>query len=146
INYTSLKLRLYSVQPDDYPKWLEYQNPTQASKRATLPGKLILARTIPVAAKPEQTVETAIDLGPALKDGHGQVILVVESPETRVGAGYLIETWLQRTDIGLDAFIDKTNLVGWATSLRDGSALNNVEIELKRGGAKQSTNSDGTAR
>ncbi|HXD34239.1 MAG TPA: alpha-2-macroglobulin family protein [Pyrinomonadaceae bacterium] len=145
-NYSSLKVRLYSVQPEDYSKWLLYQNPPEKGEQPERPGRLVMSRTIAVKAKPDEAIETPIDVSPALKDGHGQMIIVVESPEVRGGAIYRVETWLQRTDIGLDAFVDKTQLVGWATSLRTGSALANVELELLSAGIKKSTVVDGTAR
>lgn len=145
INYNSIKVRLYSVQAEDYSQWLAYQSPRDG-KQIPRPGKLVLSRTISVDGKPEQLVETAIDVEPALKDGHGQMILVVESPDNRIGAGYLIEVWLQRTEIGLDAFVDKTQLVGWATSLQDGSSLPNVELRLLPYDLRQSTGPDGIAR
>jgi alpha-2-macroglobulin len=145
VNYKSLKVRLYSVTAEDYPQWLEYQDPRSTKKQAR-PGRLVLSRTILLDPKPEEIVETPIDVGPALTDGHGQMILVVESPERRIGAGYTIEVWLQRTDIGLDAFVDKTQLVGWASSLKNGSPLANVDLQLLPYGSRQSTAADGIAR
>lgn len=146
INYKNFRVGLYSVQPEDYSKWLSYQDPGPEEKQPRLPGQLVLSRMIPVNGKPEETVETPIDLEPALKNGHGQVILVVESPQVRRGPAFKIEVWLQRTDIGLDAFVDKTQLVGWATSLKDGSSLPKVELEIQPNGSKQSTGADGIAR
>ena len=35
----------------------------------------------------------------------------------------IVETWVQSTDIGLDAFADKNGLVVWTNSLKDGSPL-----------------------
>ena len=152
VNYSSVKAKLYSVQAADYPKWLDYQFPVPSksgvTRAPTLPGKPGSTRTIPVHGKPDEIVETPIDLEPALTGGHGQMILVVESPDTgpRNARGYKIQVWLQRTDMGLDAFVDKTHLVGWATSFRDGSPLSNVELTISPFGTRGTTGTDGIVR
>lgn len=58
------------------------------------------------------------------------MILIVEpsvKPANKRNQDQPINIWVQRTEIGLDAFADNTNLIGWATSLRDGAPLANIE-------------------
>ena len=41
-----------------------------------------------------------------------------------------IFTWIQATQIGLDAFVDNQELVGFATDLKTGKPLNGVELNI----------------
>jgi uncharacterized protein YfaS (alpha-2-macroglobulin family) len=102
-----------------------------------------------VAAKPDEMpdemIETPIDLDPALKDGYGQMILRVDPLPHRQN-DRAVETWVQRTNIGLDAFVDQANLVGWATSLKDGAPLSGVQMRLLPYGVVGTSGADGAAR
>ncbi|HEY0545192.1 MAG TPA: alpha-2-macroglobulin family protein [Pyrinomonadaceae bacterium] len=154
INYNSLKVKLYKVKPEDWPAFANYMRTAYgyydeaARKQRTLPGRLVFNKTVPVTAKPDELVETRIDLSPALEDGFGQMILVVE-PTTPVKRNdydrQTVEAWVQSTNIGLDAFVDQNDLVGWATSLTDGRPLANVEMTIQPSGVKGQTGDDGLA-
>ena len=50
------------------------------------------------------------------------------------------------TTIGLDAFADREELVGWATSLADGRPLEGVEMKLVPGDVRATTGRDGVVR
>jgi uncharacterized protein YfaS (alpha-2-macroglobulin family) len=156
INYDNVRVRLYSVVPEDWPAWVYYQrneqgyNDDPARKQTTPPGRLLYSRIVAVSAKPEEMVETDIDLSAALKDGFGEMILIVEPepPPARKNRFQRdsVQAWIQRTNIGLDAFVDRTDLIGWATSLKDGAALGNVAITLMPGGIAARSGADGMAR
>ena len=96
-------------------------------------------------------VETRIDLGAALVNNHGQVILVVE-PSNRPKerdyyynrANETVMKWLQATNIGLDAFADNENLLTLATDLKTGKPLSAAQIYLF-GGASAVTDESGLA-
>ena len=112
----------------------------------------MLAETIRVASRPDEMVETAIDLAPALQDGLGHVVLIVE-PETspltslltRRGQTPIIQKWVQATRIGLDAFVDGENLVAWANALADGAPLPGVKLALLPGDRAASADAAGVA-
>jgi alpha-2-macroglobulin len=148
INHSSLKVRLYSVSPEDWPKWIEYKG-RDDPKSKTPPGRLVFSKAIPVRGQPDETVETNIDLRSGLKNGFGQMLLIVEptakSADKDDDENQPIETWVQRTEIGLDAFVDDTDFVAWATSLRDGTPLADVKLTLVPYGTG-TTGADGTAR
>src|SRR5262249_35142105 len=63
-------------------------------------------------------------------------------------------TWIQSTEIGLDAFADQTRLLGWATSLKDGKPIAGARLELLEetpggkaiDGATAETSADGLAQ
>jgi uncharacterized protein YfaS (alpha-2-macroglobulin family) len=149
VNYQTVKVSLYSVDPAD---WMQFQTYRQlryrndaAAKRVRLPGRLVLDKQIELKPQNEMT-ETTIDLTSALKDGFGQVIVVVESI-TPVSDAYHspLIAWVQSTKIGLDAFVDNDELVGWATSLADGGPLGRVQMQVLPSNAEGTTGSDGVA-
>ena len=155
INYNSLNVRLYSVTPKDWETFAAYMRAPRgnrdekAAKQRTPPGRLVSNKTIPVEAKPDEMVETRIDLGPALKNGLGHAFLIVEPTAPIRRNNYdrqTVEVWLQSTNIGLDAFVDNTDLVGWATSLKDGKPLGDVAMAIQPSDVRGQTGSDGIAR
>ncbi len=159
INYNSLKVRLYSVTPDDWAAFTGYMQIASGYENGTLrkqlklPGRLVFNKTVEVKTAPDEMSETLIDLSSALQDGLGQVIVQVEPVEAKDDAVRVyayrsnrVEAWVQSTNIGLDAFVDQSDLFGWATSLKDGQPLGGVELTIQPTGVKGQTGSDGLAR
>ncbi|HEX6731869.1 MAG TPA: alpha-2-macroglobulin family protein, partial [Pyrinomonadaceae bacterium] len=152
INYTHLRTRIYSVTPDDWPKWIAYKKTDRGSK-ATPPGRLVSTKTISVRTVPNNVVESVIDLNPALTNRLGHLILIVEpsggprTEEERYDRELdRTESWIQVSNIGLDAFVDRTDLVGWVTSLQDGAPLSNVDVTILKSGTNTQSGPDGLAR
>ena len=153
VNYNRLKLQVYEVQPEDWPAFKTYlREVNRQGTPPTPPGRQILSKTIPVEAKQDELVETAIDLGPVLKNGLGQRIVIIQPDITGLAALFgsgrrvpVIRTWVQATQIGLDAFADNDNLVAWANSLADGAPLNGVQLSLAPAGGTATTGDAGTA-
>jgi uncharacterized protein YfaS (alpha-2-macroglobulin family) len=152
VNYSSLKVRLYSVTPDDWNEYFTYMREMRYGNRGQKgllpPGRLVVSKNVEVKAEPDEVVETRVDLSEALDNGLGQVILIVEPPTPEPSARYgrqRVEAWVQATNIGLDAIVDHSELVGWATSLKDGGPLADVELTILGSGAKGSTSEDGIA-
>ena len=148
INYSRIKVRIYSVTPSDWPAWISYQSAKPGSK-PTPPGRLVVNQTIPIRTVRNDVVETSVDLSPALTNGHGQLIMILEPSggipdEANSDESY--ESWVQVTNVGLDAFVDRTDLVGWVTSLKDGAPLSNVDVTLLPADINAQTGSDGIAR
>jgi uncharacterized protein YfaS (alpha-2-macroglobulin family) len=150
MNFADLRIRLLAVGPDDYRQYLDYLNEWDP-KKDTPPGRLLSDQTIRVKSEPDVLTETAIDLTPALKEGRGQVLVVVEP-----GSGLTelfsrrnrprIKAWVQATRIGLDVFADPRNLVVRATSLVDGSPLAGVQVQGWPVSPSVITGPDGLAR
>ncbi len=137
-NLSAVKMRLYAVKPQD---WQQYQNYVRRlnyddGKRPPIPGRLITNKVVPIASKPDEMVETRIDVSPALDGGFGNVIVDIEPQEDSREAVIVrsynprVVTWLQATQIGLDAFVDSTELVGFATELKTGKPLAGVELSI----------------
>ena len=111
------------------------------------PGKLVFDKTIAVDNKTDEMVESKVDLSPALSGRYGQVLVVVEPrPWTNKWAPPRLIAWVQATEIGLDAFIDGEELVGWATDLNNGKAKKGVKLSLVPTGISGTTDSKGLAR
>jgi uncharacterized protein YfaS (alpha-2-macroglobulin family) len=138
INYKTLKVRLYKVTPGDWEKFTHYMRfvydyyEETKQKQTMPPGILVSSKTVQVKAAPDEMAETRLDLTPALSDGLGQVVVIVEA-----GAGLKkrerpsIEAWVQSTNIGLSAFVDNKDLFAWATTLKDGKPLRNVQLTVQ---------------
>jgi alpha-2-macroglobulin len=135
VNYHTVKVSLFAVEPED---WFEFQHYRRTMytrerivKQVTPPGRLVSANTIDLKPAPNQMIETPIDLSRALNNGLGQVMVSVESinPASDIYHNPLL-TWVQSTQIGLDAFVDHDALVGWANSLNDGTPLPDVQLQI----------------
>ena len=57
-----------------------------------------------------------------------------------------IITWVQITQIGLDAYTDHSEMVAWATDLKNGAPLAGVQIQADKGGGTVTSGKDGTVR
>jgi uncharacterized protein YfaS (alpha-2-macroglobulin family) len=137
-NYNAVKVRLYSVQPSDWYQFQQYVrriNYDDDTKRPTIPGKLVFDQVVNIKYVPDELVETRIDLGSALNGGFGNVIADIQ-PTVRKDKydRTQIFTWLQATQIGLDAFVDNAELVGFATELKSGKPLSGVQLTIAPNG------------
>src|SRR5262245_8227021 len=162
VNHESLRVALYAVTPEDYGRVASAMRAMLTSQRDNPPppfpkiGHRVFAETIKINAQPDEIAVTPIDLRPALRDGLGHALLIVE-PTAKVTEPFVprfIPTWIQSTGIGLDAFADQTQLLGWVTSLKDGKPIARARLELLKeapdgkvvAGATAQTGADGLAQ
>ncbi|MBA2737713.1 MAG: Ig-like domain-containing protein, partial [Pyrinomonadaceae bacterium] len=133
-NQPSVKVRLYSVEPTDWKAFQEYFrriNYDDSTKKPAIPGRLISDKVVNIENKPDEMVETRIDLSEALNAGFGSVIIDIEPTVKRDKYDRArIFTWAQSTNIGLDAFVDSQELVGFATDLKTGKPISGVELSI----------------
>ena len=145
-DHARLRVRVHRVEPADWPAFAGVGRP-EGGGTARLPGRLVSDRVVTLDAPPGEERETRVDLVPALEGRPGQLVVAVEAvngftPEERRQSVYL---WVQSTRIGLSAFADATELLGWATSLVDGAPLPGAALELSASGvAAARTAADGT--
>lgn len=147
VNHAALKVRAYAVGPADWPAFQKHVQSAWSNRAPPAPpGRLVLSRTLPVQGRPDELTETAIDLSPALPDGLGQLVVVVE-PATRRQGGRRdsVLTWVQSTRIGLSALAGSRTLTAWASSLADGRPLAGVTVELLPARVQATTGGDGLA-
>jgi uncharacterized protein YfaS (alpha-2-macroglobulin family) len=145
INHNSLRVRLYSVGPENWSEFLAYMRNRDDRTPQTPPGKPVLTKIVSVASNPDEMAETRIDLTPVLDDGVGQVFIIVEPAVATVRRTRdSVAVWAQVTQIGLDAFVDSSELIGWATSLKDGKPIDGAQLSVNMA-QRTDTRSEGTA-
>lgn len=148
VNHAGLKVRAYAVAPSDWGAFAQFmQNVWRERGANTPPGRLALSQTVTVQGVPDEVTETRIDLAKALPKGLGHAIVLVEPAQAPPGPRQapLVAAWVQATQIGLDAFNDGQRLVAWATSLRDGRPLADVQLTIDPGATVARTGADGVA-
>lgn len=133
INYTKVRVRVYQVQPSDWPAFRDYlENYYRWDSQPPIPGRQAIDKIMPLEAETDTLTEVSIDLSPALEGGLGQAVVVVEPeplPPESNRYSQCVVAWVQATHIGLDALADPGQMVVWATALTDGAPLAGVTIE-----------------
>ncbi len=149
VNVKTVRVSLYKPQPED---WFQFKSYVQMSARNqktkdVMPGQLIYARQLDLQTPGNEIAETIIDLTPAFTDKFGQAIVMVEAINPALDAlRNPVVAWVQSTRIGLDAFADNDQLVGWANSLEDGAPLADVQLEMLPAKLSATTGRNGLAR
>lgn len=148
INHPRLRVRTWRVTPADWPRYAAFmQKVNQDDVFPTPPGTLVSNELIETKGTPDDLTETRVDLRPALKNGLGNVIVVVEPP-TQPKERWQRRTltaWVQSTRIGLDAVVDDQSMTASATSLIDGHPLGGVELSLTDSTARATSADSGLA-
>jgi alpha-2-macroglobulin len=150
INYDRLHVRLYAVRPEQWPEYQEYlRDYKRHDTGREPPGTKAFDGKVAVRSEPDEMTETRLDLSPALKQGLGHVVAIVETPKPLIPIGrsrqQRLETWVQATRLGLGAFIDQDRLVAWASGLGDGAPVAGVQLEILPAGTRGQTGPDGLA-
>jgi uncharacterized protein YfaS (alpha-2-macroglobulin family) len=152
VNISKLRVRAYAVTPADWSAYLTYLNEYYRDPNRTPPGKRVIDATVDVAAAPDTLTETSIDLTSGLGGRYGHLIVVVDTPPSLLGLFFpnrnepVIQSWVQATNIGLDAIHDQVEMAAWATALDTGAPLTDVALMLAPSGQQATTDADGMAR
>ncbi|KMQ49971.1 hypothetical protein CHISP_3117 [Chitinispirillum alkaliphilum] len=139
-NYKKLSVRVWRVNPSDWncyasiPRYQYSESDTSYLRR--MPGKIVLNDTLTIRGKHNELVETRLDLCEYLSEGKGHLIvsvipaqyMEVVYPHEQRSMMYRTATWLQVTNIGLDAWTDPNRLLVKTTSLDEGKPLSDVKI------------------
>ncbi len=150
INYDKLDVKIYAVEPKDWQAFKQYlQDFARTDQPPQPPGKLVLNDTLKFQNPNDALSEVKIDLSQVMDGNYGQFIVIVKPPK-----GFFeeerywetIQTWVQVTQIGLDAFADQSDMIAWATNLQDGTPLSNVSIQSTSNNVNAVTGEDGIAR
>jgi len=137
LNQPALKVELYDVEPADYPAWTRfrsdlyqwYEHDRREGPRPTPPGKRISSRRIPTGGGKDEALETRLDLAPALSDGRGHVVVLIEGEAPKDRPRWAAK-WVQATGLNLTGFNTDEQALIWATSQRDGSTLPDLQVEM----------------
>jgi uncharacterized protein YfaS (alpha-2-macroglobulin family) len=150
INYNKLDLKVYAVEPSDWPAFKEYLRQYQRTDvPSNPPGRLVLDKTMRLETPTDTLTEVGVDLSEVMQGEFGHFIVIVKPPK-----GFFeeerywetVQTWVQVTQIGLDAFADHSEMMVWTTALKDGAPLSEVTIEGDPARVKAVTGEDGTVR
>ncbi|QQS41498.1 MAG: Ig-like domain-containing protein [Acidobacteriota bacterium] len=142
INHKEVRMKVYKVGPEDWHKYqqhvryLDYDDGT----KAPMPGTLLRNETVGIESVADELTETRIDLSRYLSNGYGNLLLFIE-PTVRKDKydRSRVVTWLQSTSIGLDAFVDSDELVGFATELGTGKPMAGVDLRIYPNGGTVSS-------
>ncbi|HTH38040.1 MAG TPA: Ig-like domain-containing protein, partial [Pyrinomonadaceae bacterium] len=124
-NHSNARVRMYRVTPEDWYQFTQYFRRLgyDDGQRPAIPGTVISDKVVPIKSVPDELVETRIDIAEALPGGIGNILLDIEPTVKREKYDRSrVFTWVQATQIGLDAFVDNQELVGFATDLATGKA------------------------
>jgi uncharacterized protein YfaS (alpha-2-macroglobulin family) len=150
INYNNLDVKIYTVQPSDWPEYIEYLQQFQRTDRPPdPPGRLVFEERMPVETPTDVLTEVGVDLSEVMEGDYGHFIVVVKPPKGFFQEERYWETvhaWVQVTQIGVDAFADHSEMVVWTTALQDGSPLPGVTITGEPAQLNARTGDDGLAR
>ena len=132
-NYSALKVKVYKVQPTDWNKFTQFYRRINYDdgQKFAIPGSLVVDKVVNIENVADELVETRVDIAKALDGGFGNVIVDIE-PTVRRNKNdrQRVVAWVQSTNIGLDAFVDNEELVGFATELKTGNALAGVQLSI----------------
>ncbi len=152
INYNKLDVKIYAVQPTDWPSFKKYMNEFyRTDVTPQLPGRLVLDKSLPVEAPADTLTEVGIDISQVMDGKFGHFIVVVQPPRGALKNEQerfyqTVHAWVQVTQIGLDAFVDHSEMVVWTSALQDGAPLAGVKVEALPGGMSVVTRENGTVR
>ncbi len=150
-NLPAVRIRLYRVSPEDYYPTergfaKDFFSFCPDALSATPPGVLRHEETRRL--KGRNGVELVrVDLSPALDDGVGQVLVLIEGPEATCDPLPVVSSaWIQVTRLGLTAISDSEHVQVWTTHLADASAAADVTLRYDRPGEDTAvTGADGVA-
>ncbi|MEJ2758886.1 MAG: Ig-like domain-containing protein, partial [Anaerolineales bacterium] len=150
INYDSLDVQIYAVEPADWPAFKIYmQDYARTDQPPSPPGLLVRDERINIDAESDSLAEVSIDLSDVMDGDFGHFIVIAKPPSGFFEEDRYWETvhaWVQVTQIGLDAIADQEELVAWATALKDGSPLEGITISSNTGKLSATTDVKGIAK
>lgn len=141
-NHATARVKVYRVGPENWNQYTQYYRRLNYddNQRPAIPGTLLSDKTVQIERTQDEMVETRIDLTPYLKAGLGNLILDIEPTVRRDKYDRTrVFTWIQSTKIGLDAYVDNDELVGFATDLATGKPLSGIDLSIKPNAAISST-------
>ncbi len=151
INYSKLDLQIYAVEPTDWPDFLNYlYEYRRTDTPPDPPGKLLVDETRSFEVTEDTLTELSIDLDKYMSGNYGHFI-VIASPhrslfDTEDRYWETIQVWTQITQIGVDAFVDHSEMIVWTTALENGEPLSGVKIDPQPSGQRYTTGDDGMIR
>ena len=130
INVERLKVKVHKAAPKDWPAYLKASEQNRR-KTYSIPGKVVVNKTIKVSGERDRLTETFLDLSSAMNsDGFGHAIVSVEPENWKSDYKPKVFVWVQRSKLGLDAFSDNKRILAWVTELGTGKPVQGAEVEF----------------
>lgn len=150
VNEESLLVTVRIVRPEQWPDYLSARlaaRPGREFRRVDWPGSVVSHEGRRLAGPYDALHESVIDLDPYLRGGTGQLLVSVRAIHSRRLDEEPLEvaTWVQVTNLGLDAFWDDELLLARVTRLESGAPVSGAVVSLQPGGPQAPSNSDGLA-
>lgn len=146
-----LRVQLFRVTPEDWSQFVGYRSSQIEQKKNAKslrpPGQFVSDEMLEIPASDVGRVKTTrIDLSPALTDGLGHVILIVDPIGIeRTNRNYTEILWLQSTNLAADIVADQDGILVWANRLTDGRPVVEGEVTLFPAGNSSQTDHQGLA-
>jgi len=150
MNYSQLEVQIYAVEPSDWQAFKDYLREYEyTDKPGSPPGRKVFEETQRLETPTDTLTEVGIELKDVMDGDYGHFIVIAKPPKGLFAEERYwehVQVWVQVTQIGLDAFVDHTEMVAWTNALKDGSPLSGVTIESDSGAVQAKTDADGVAR
>lgn len=144
-NIRSLNIEVYKVTPSDWDAYLKLMQGNPRVPRKP-PGRRVIKTKITPRVETDALIESSIDISKALNGSLGHAIVRVEPTTWPNKYKPKLLAWVQATRIGVDAFLDNSELIGWASDLKTGAPLAGTQLEIVPYGIKAKTAADGLSR
>ena len=136
VNHDALRVRAWSMSPGQYAEFRQSQNELFGEDWEPGNWPEIIDTEVAVDSDEDSVVETTVDLTDIFAEADGPVAILVEptEPLDRDDRDYWnnrpIFTWVQDTNLIVDAFTDGDELVVWTTELTTGLPVANAEVRV----------------
>ncbi len=153
VNHDQLRMTAWAVRPDDYRDFVQYAERFWSDTRPADPDwSVVFDGEVDIEGPDDTATETSIDLSTAFAESGGPIVVRIEPTRTispnsdEWWMNRPIVAWVQTTRIGMDAIVDRDELLIWTTDLLTGETLPGVTVELLGDGRTVTTDTDGLAR
>ena len=150
VNHDKLRVRIFAADPAAFDEYLQYTWRRDSNENQLPDWPVLSDATVTVAGNADSPVDTPIDLAGVLAGKPGQVMVLVEPvPAVSPSSNDYYQnrpalTWVQSTQLGVDAISDARRAQVWATDLRTGVPVAGAAVRIL-GGAAGTTDVDGLA-
>lgn len=152
INHDRLAVTAWQIDPDQFQEFQEYRDSTYSDVRPPEPDwPVVLDTTVDVEAAQDALAETVVDLSEAFEAATGPIVLRVE-PDPGVNprsddwwSNQPSYTWVQSTELAIDAFVTNDAVLVWVTDLLTGDPIDGAEVTALGPNETLTTGTDGVA-
>ena len=154
VGHAELQVEVYDVDVDDYASFQQYLTrywDRADTTRPDAPWTTRSSSTIEIDGGGIERTETRVDLSADFDSAFGHLVVVVsptvvfDRDDDDFWSNRPTIAWVQRTNIGVDAYSNGRELVTWATDVRNGSPIADVAVRLSGRGTPTATDAEGLA-